>query len=704
MSFNFLVPAFFAGLLALAVPIAIHLTRRQTREPVRFPSLMFLEKTPYKTSQRRQITQWPLLLLRCAAIALLVLAFARPFVERGDGTILGGGTGDRELVVLLDRSYSMAYGDRWERAVEAGLEAVTELEAGDRGTVILFDASAEAVTESTTDRGVLRSAIRDAETGPRTTRYAPALRYAARVLGSSPMPRHELVVISDFQHGSWERDAVEAASLRLPPGTVITPVSVLGGDEPGNATVAGIDLERSVVAGRERVNIRARITGTGGWSELPVTLETDGRVIETRSVSLGEESSGAVDFAPLTLPEQGMLRGVVRIPDDGLDIDNRFHFVLSADQRLRVLVLDGPRAGERGSYYLDRALAIGDSPGFRSEVKPVDRLRAADLAERPVVILNQAAMPGGEAGEWLRRHVQEGGGLILLLGDNPVGEWPGVLSNAPPPVERRGSVGTTLGYIDTGHPVFETFAGPRRGDFGAARVFRYRPIAAESFPRVIARYGDGGVALAERGVGEGRVLVFTSTLDGGWNDLALQPVFLPFVHQLVKYAAGYAPARSWLTVGEPFDPRAALMSRDDYSFALTPSGDQLRVEPGVPIEMREVGFYELRSARPEGRGLTLAVNPEIGESEPGSFDPENLRSALAAAAVGESALRPGEGMTLVERERQQSGWWYVVIAAFLLLAVETLFSNGLLGGWGGRRRGQGGGSGAESRRDAGLAT
>ena len=46
------------------------------------------------------------------------------------------------------------------------------------------------------------------------------------------------------------------------------------------------------------------------------------------------------------------------------------------------------------------------------------------------------------------------------------------------------------------------------------------------------------VALAERLFGEGRVLIWTSTLDAFWNDLAVQPVFLPFVHQLVRYASG----------------------------------------------------------------------------------------------------------------------------------------------------------------------
>src|SRR5690606_30386724 len=136
------------------IPILIHLSRRDTREPVRFPSLMFLDKTPQQRTEKRRIHRWPLFLLRCLAIALLVMAFARPFVDSERVTASLASGGDREVVVLLDRSYSMALGNRWERATEAALEIIEGLSGGDRGTVILFDSGAETASESTTDRGV----------------------------------------------------------------------------------------------------------------------------------------------------------------------------------------------------------------------------------------------------------------------------------------------------------------------------------------------------------------------------------------------------------------------------------------------------------------------------------------------------------------------------------------------------------------------
>src|SRR3954465_4715774 len=109
----FLAPLFFAALLTFAVPVIIHLTQRERKRVVEFPSLMFLERIPYQSVRRRRIRDWPLLAMRLAAIALIVLAFARPFVKR-QSVALASSLGPREVVLLLDHSYSMGYGDRWD--------------------------------------------------------------------------------------------------------------------------------------------------------------------------------------------------------------------------------------------------------------------------------------------------------------------------------------------------------------------------------------------------------------------------------------------------------------------------------------------------------------------------------------------------------------------------------------------------------------
>src|ERR1700742_1048158 len=108
---GFLTPLFDGGLAAIGVSVAIHMINRERRVVVEFPSLMFLHKIPYKSVRRQKIRHLMLLLLRCFALALLVFAFARPFLHRPPPTAAAG-SGAREVVILVDRSYSMGYGNR----------------------------------------------------------------------------------------------------------------------------------------------------------------------------------------------------------------------------------------------------------------------------------------------------------------------------------------------------------------------------------------------------------------------------------------------------------------------------------------------------------------------------------------------------------------------------------------------------------------
>ena len=147
----FLTPFFLVGLAAIAIPVLVHLVQREKKRVIEFPSLMFVRRIPYQSVRRRRIRHWFLLLMRAAAIALIVAAFARPFVRQGAVAAAVGG-GAREVVILLDRSASMGYGDHWSRAQEAARTAVRGLGPDDRATLVLFARNAEENMRSTSDR------------------------------------------------------------------------------------------------------------------------------------------------------------------------------------------------------------------------------------------------------------------------------------------------------------------------------------------------------------------------------------------------------------------------------------------------------------------------------------------------------------------------------------------------------------------------
>ena len=74
---GFLAPWFLAGAVAVGLPIYVHLLRQYRQKPVQFSSLMFFERRTQSSIKHRRLKYLLLFALRCAFIALLVLAFAR---------------------------------------------------------------------------------------------------------------------------------------------------------------------------------------------------------------------------------------------------------------------------------------------------------------------------------------------------------------------------------------------------------------------------------------------------------------------------------------------------------------------------------------------------------------------------------------------------------------------------------------------------
>ena len=263
-------PAFLAGLAAIAIPVLVHLRHREREEPVRFPVAHVPRADSVPRGAPAAVHQWPLFLLRVLAVALLVFAFARPFLRDRNAPLIAPGAQGRELVILLDRSASMGYGTRWSRAQAAARQAVNGVGRDDRGSLVFFDQGAAVNTRPTSDRTLLLAAIDAAKPGTATTRFAPALRAAGELLAGTHLPRREALLISDFQRTGWRGDDLDP----LPEGTVLSRVNV-GRDSAPNLAVVSADLTASPAG----VVVRARVAGSGIGAPVRTRaiLELDGR-------------------------------------------------------------------------------------------------------------------------------------------------------------------------------------------------------------------------------------------------------------------------------------------------------------------------------------------------------------------------------------------------------------------------------------------
>ncbi len=655
---GFLAPLFLAALAALAIPVLVHLTHKERKEPQVFPSLMFLQRIPFRTRRHQRIRHWLLFALRAAAVALLAAAFARPFLPRV-GAEAGGG---RSVIVLLDRSASMGAAGRWARAQREVRTAIDTLGPGTAVTLIAFDDRAEALARNSTDRTAIAGALARVSPGSAAGRFGPALRLAASLLEERG-GAGEVVVVSDFPQRAWTGD--EAGIL--PAGTHLTTRDV-GDSALASVAVTSVVLEHTTDA---RTTVTARIVATGGRERtVPATLEVAGRDVQTVRVSTGPGEPALARFEALRDPEEPR-RARVRVPADDLPADDAHHFVFGPAPRLPVLLVTRPGARAADALYLRQALAVARDPALPVTTRAANAVRAADLDAAAVIVLHDVPFPGGETGRHLLERIREGAGLFIALGAQ--GSLPGEIGTSIAPSLRptdRAELGAAAAAAEPTHPVFSGWDGARGDPFAGSRTFRYRPL--ERARTALARFDDGTAALAAVRLGSGRALVWAADFANRWSDLPLQPGFVPLMHGAARWLAGYAPAPTAFAVGEVAElarPAAGALVLE------RPDGRREALDPEGPARVRldASGFWLVRGAAARAQALLLAANVPTEESDPARLDPSRLGLAVAGGTVAAPPPRELAGPP-AERERRQRLWWFMLATVLVLLAAETVIA------------------------------
>jgi len=665
-----LAPAFLAGLAAIAIPVLLHLIHRERRETLAFPSLMFLRKIPYRSVRRQKLRHLLLLAMRCLALAIVAAAFARPFVAKRLA-VLPAASDAREIVLLVDRSYSMSRTGRWTRAVSAATSIAREARSVDRVSVVAFASTAEQVLEPTNDVARAERAIASLTPGSEATRFAAGVRMAAQLLSASELPRKEIVLISDFHRFGW----TPSDEAPLPQGAVVKTIDV-SRKETEDIAVAHVAVARSRARDRALATVSARLANLGSTAHsVDATLEVAGRRVQTRRVTVPPRASAQAVFDAVAVSATPV-KAVIRVTPDSQPVNDAFFFVSAEESGAAALVIEPTQPRANQSLYVGRALAVADDPPVRVDVKDPVTVSLTELRGRTLVVMNETEIPAALA-DPLRALVEEGALLLIAPGERGRGAWPPAWRDVLParvgPVVDRAD-GGSWASVDFSNALFEPLRAPGTADFSSVTVTRYRALTPADSSQVIARLDDGAPLLVERRLGKGRVMLWASTLDALWTNATFHPLWVPLLHQLARRSIAGREAPAWFTVSYALD-----LAGQPSAVVESPSGARFRADAERhSVELRERGFYEVRGGRTAiGAGRPVAVNVELAESDLSHFDPAELVAALTSrsqrgVAASSNALLPG---TSQDMERRQSMWWYLLVAAALLLAAETLLAN-----------------------------
>jgi Aerotolerance regulator N-terminal/von Willebrand factor type A domain len=668
----FLTPLFLLGLLAALIPIAIHLIRKEKPPKVMFSTIRFLKKTSKKLILFQHIQQWLLLLLRSAVIALLVFAFARPLFDQTVARLLDADP--MSAVIMLDTSMSMHYEDNFGSAKQEAIDILDGMTSGDEVAFIGFSNSADMVRELSTDIDSIRTLINGIEEpGYGTTRYMPNLRLADQLLETSRYENRAVYLISDFQDAGMNNTE---DGWKLAPGTAFTGVDVAA-PESSNLALTDVRSPEQLLedAAEQQILARVRSTGTLYLEQGDVSLYVDGELIERVPVDLADRSEQVVTFTT-SFDAQGTHSGEVRVSGDNFTVDNSYFFTVDVLPKIRVLLVNGEASDDwfddEGHWFGLAVSSAAQSPFLLQTIEPAELSPAALRQNDVAVLLNVGDLSAGQSAA-IENYVQQGGSLLLAPGDRvtPEGFNRQFAQITPATIQSRGQLGLddylVIADFDRRHPILS----PLSGDW-SARFENHWSLVADPEADVLMQFDNTEPALLERSVGQGNVILFASSLDLEWNNLALQGLFLPFVHETLRHLVQENPKQRAYQVGDvmnldPAGTAQSIEATDAAGNALQFTNESFSTTALIPGMM---------SAVIDGNPVNYAVNTIPEESNFSRTPVANLYDQIINPDTEPNQSREVRTAQLIEElERPQRVWWWILCLTMLLIVAEAFVAN-----------------------------
>lgn len=640
-------PAFLWGLLAVLIPIAVHLLNFHRYRTVYFSNVARLQELHTESRRSSNLHRWLLLAARILAIVFLVLAFARPVIPDRDSTTRSGNT---VVSVFIDNSFSMEsasqQGSLIDEAVRKARELVTAYGVGDRYQLLTSDLT--GVQMRWFSRDEFLEALDEVKPSAASPLLSDVVRRQQAFMAASGAANRHAYVISDFQRSTADLDVLPTDSLAL---VTLVP---LQGTEADNIFIDTLVLNAPAYfkGGSIAVEATVRNSGSRDAEKVPLKLLVGGheRALATVDVPAGASAKVLLRFATDTA---GWLDGCVTIEDYPVTFDDSYHFALLVGESITMLELHGGSPNTA----LARLFADDSTVNLRTATH-----LPSSLADISFIVLNEVPeLPSGEQ-QQLAAWVADGG-TELFIPQPGLPSWTGGTVRA--------------NSIDYDNILFRGVFSARSDEMELPTVHgHYTALPTVHYPlSTIISLADNSSFLAVSPSGAGRIYCFSTPLRDEYTDFTSQALFVPTLYNMALYSRPLPVPCHTLGGSDPIVLQGSYnlgappqLTALDADFSTIPDvrrvGDRYMLVPHG--ELTEAGIYTLGDEH-------LAFNHPRRESLMEFLTPDEVADGIEDRYGYSVVANAGRhlGDTLRARDGGRSLWWLCILLALLALASET---------------------------------
>lgn len=677
---NFVYPLFLWALVALAIPIAIHLFNFRKVKRVYFTNVVLLKDVKTETNSFRRVKQFLILLARLGMVAALVLAFAQPFIpskNQKDIQNLSGLVG-----MYLDNSYSMQS--------ELGNEKYFDLASvyiSDLVKVFPKDARFQLITNNFENKEQFPIAAKEVADRLTETRYSNAYRdlpslykrQSSLLDRYSKNKKNQVFWFSDFQKST--AGDLNKVKLDTTNQYYIVPIK---SEKTSNIMIDSVWLENPFIKELEsnRVNVRLKSFSTDNYPDLVLKLFLDGKQVSTTSAELPANATATTSFN-FTVNGKGWKAGKITFEDFPVTFDNEYFFTLNASTSINILHLHdkNPTNYIQNLYSNEKVFKLNN---INVNTLDYNRIKTSDL-----IVLNELTNIEGALVTALRSFVQKGGSLMVFPSVKPGSSYAGFLSSLrvsgfKTQTRNRDSLrrnsNNTLAVPNTSNPFFKGMFNNVPGNMNMP--FASAVVSWNNLGNNVFTYKNRSPFMSRFNVGRGKVYLCAAPLNSDYSSFAKHAIFVPVMYKIAsgskttgeRLAYTFQEKTLRLKVTNPAKNQVYKLIKDKLEIvpAQRIIGDELMLE--MPAQALEAGYYKLM-LNGKQQGL-IAFNYGKSESDLSYYTMDELKNTFSKSKNVQVYDFSKQGKDFITdfkaKNIQVNLWKYFLIAALGFLLIETL--------------------------------
>jgi hypothetical protein len=679
---NFVYPYILWGLLAVTVPILVHLFNFRRFRKIYFTNVRFIRDLKQQTQKQSRLRHLVILCLRILAIACLVIAFSQPYIPKSRSMVKP--EAENAISIYVDNSFSMEARSTQGMLLDIAKTKAREIAAAYRSSDLfqLLTNDFEGKHQRLVSRDEFQDLLDEVTISPSVRNLSEVFSRQADLLKNQQIRGKFAFIISDFQQSISDLDHFRADS------TILTWLVPLKAVQKDNLYIDSCWFESPVHQLNQGVKLIVSIRNDSGtdFDKIPVKLTINGNQKALASFDVKAGASEEI-VLPFTNYTSGIQFGTLEVTDYPIVYDDQFYFVYDVAQSIPVLCING----KEQNAYLNSL--FGKDSAFSFTNLPIQSIQYDILSQYRLIILNEPDHVSSGLSQELAGFISNGGTLLVI--PSPDAD----LENYRSFLEQAGEIyytekitgNTKVSDIDRENPVFNDVFEPsfknkvqENMDYPVVTAYYIINRQSRSGFMPVMKLQDGNVFLGAEPSGKGMVYLLAVPLREEFSNFPKHALFVPALYKIALLSEASDPLFCAIGRDEAIELRNAItdaenvykISQVNGSYEFIPEQQNLNKQVNFYVhgQVRTAGLYELKEGNKIVKGL--AFNYDRRESSMNCLDEGTLRNLIQKSGLKTFDVLKETGKPLTETIKEMNQgiriWKLFIIFALVFLAGEVI--------------------------------